>query len=144
VAAALPSTAPTPTLLGSYDDGEWVALVYEDIEGRHPVTPWLPDELRLAMGLPGSGLARPVTAAGQRPALRRPRHPALLDRYAAGAGVCRADLTAALAGLAGYFTDGARRPAHRACRRCARSSGPSPTRCCPGCATHRRRPRRAG
>jgi len=46
VAAALPRPPPTPTLLGSYDDGEWVALVYEDIEGRHPVTPWLPDEPR--------------------------------------------------------------------------------------------------
>jgi len=203
VAAALPSTAPTPTLLGSYDDGEWVALVYEDIEGRHPVTPWLPDEPRrvqaalteLASVLTPSPLPTAAEAladdfAGWRRIAAEPptdldpwvaEHlhdlvaladrglsalvgdalvhtdiradnillgadgrvtvvdwpwacrgpawldqllllvnvrlygghdtPALLDRYAAGAGVCRADLTAALAGLAGYFTDGARRPA---------------------------------
>jgi aminoglycoside phosphotransferase (APT) family kinase protein len=205
VAAVLPVSAPTPTLLGSYDDGEWVALVYEDVEGRHPATPWLPDELRrvqaalteLASVLTPSPLRSPTAAdaladdfAGWRrlaaeppadldpwlaghlddlvaladrglralagdtlvhtdiradnillgadgrvtvvdwpSACRGPAWldqllllvnvrlygghdtPALLERYAAEAGVCRADLTAALAGLAGFFTDGARQPA---------------------------------
>jgi len=65
----------------------------------------------LAMGLPGSGLARPVTAAGQRPALRRARHPGAAGPVRRrGRGVPRRP-DAALAGLAGYFTDGARRPA---------------------------------
>lgn len=45
VTAALPDHAPTPRLLGSYDDGDWVALVLTDVEGRHPVTPWRADEL---------------------------------------------------------------------------------------------------
>jgi hypothetical protein len=45
VTAALPSAAPAPTLLGAYDDGDWVALVLTDVDGRHPTTPWLPDEL---------------------------------------------------------------------------------------------------
>jgi aminoglycoside phosphotransferase (APT) family kinase protein len=45
ITAALPGAAPTPGLLGSYDDGEWVALILEDIEGRHPRTPWEQDEL---------------------------------------------------------------------------------------------------
>src|SRR6185437_5917666 len=36
VTAALPGYAPTPRLLGCYDDGDWVALVLEDIDGRHP------------------------------------------------------------------------------------------------------------
>jgi len=40
VTAALPSAAPATTLLGSFDDGDWVALVLADVEGRHPVTPW--------------------------------------------------------------------------------------------------------
>lgn len=205
IAAALPSAAPTPTLLGSYDDGTWVALVYEDVEGRHPVTPWLPDELRrvqaalteLAAVLTPSPLRSPTAAdalahdfAGWRRMAAEPpadldpwlaEHladlvaladralhalagdtlvhtdiradnillgaggrvtvvdwpsacrgpawldqllllvnvrlygghdaPALLEEYAAGAGVCRADLTAVLAAIAGYFTDGARRPA---------------------------------
>jgi aminoglycoside phosphotransferase (APT) family kinase protein len=40
VTAALPPAAPAPRLLGSYDDGEWIALVLSDVEGRHPITPW--------------------------------------------------------------------------------------------------------
>ncbi|MDG4756732.1 hypothetical protein O7620_02330 [Micromonospora sp. WMMD710] len=35
----------TPRLLGCVDDGEWVALVFSDVEGRHPATPWRADEL---------------------------------------------------------------------------------------------------
>jgi aminoglycoside phosphotransferase (APT) family kinase protein len=46
VAAALPRSAPAPRLLGSYDDGHWVALVFEDVNGRHPRTPWQQGELR--------------------------------------------------------------------------------------------------
>jgi hypothetical protein len=45
ITAALPPDAPTPTLLGAYDDGDWVALVLTDVDGRHPRTPWRPDEL---------------------------------------------------------------------------------------------------
>lgn len=45
VTAALPAEAPVPRLLGVYDDGEWVALVLADVEGRHPATPWRTDEL---------------------------------------------------------------------------------------------------
>jgi len=41
----LPDDAPTPRLLGTYDDGDWVALILEDIDGRHPRTPWVDDEL---------------------------------------------------------------------------------------------------
>lgn len=45
VTAALPAATPSPALLGSLDDGDWVALVLEDVEGRHPHLPWRPDEL---------------------------------------------------------------------------------------------------
>jgi aminoglycoside phosphotransferase (APT) family kinase protein len=45
ITAALPVRAPAPRLLGVHDDGAWVALVLEDVEGRHPVTPWRPDEV---------------------------------------------------------------------------------------------------
>jgi aminoglycoside phosphotransferase len=45
VAGGLPSGVPAPRLLGSYDDGEWVALVFEDIDGRLPAQPWCEDEL---------------------------------------------------------------------------------------------------
>lgn len=36
IAAALPDDAPTSTLLGTHDDGDWVALVFTDVDGRHP------------------------------------------------------------------------------------------------------------
>ncbi|GAA3135239.1 hypothetical protein GCM10010521_21490 [Streptomyces rameus] len=45
-AAALPATVPAPRLLGSYDDGTWVALVFEEVTGRQPQVPWRPAELR--------------------------------------------------------------------------------------------------
>lgn len=47
IAAALPASAPVPRLLWSYDEGGegWIVLVFEDVEGRHPATPWQPAEL---------------------------------------------------------------------------------------------------
>jgi serine/threonine protein kinase len=45
VAAALPASTPAPRLLGSFDDGYWVVMVFEDIEGRNPRTPWVAPEL---------------------------------------------------------------------------------------------------
>jgi len=45
IAAALPASVPTPRLLWSYDDGDWVAMVFEDVDGWTPVTPWRPEEL---------------------------------------------------------------------------------------------------
>jgi aminoglycoside phosphotransferase (APT) family kinase protein len=45
VTAALPDVAPAPKLLGSYDDGTWVALLLEDVDGRHPQLPGRADEL---------------------------------------------------------------------------------------------------
>ena len=51
---ALPPTAPVPRWLGTYDDGEWLALILEDIDGRNPRTPWVEDELDAAV----SGLRR--------------------------------------------------------------------------------------
>jgi aminoglycoside phosphotransferase len=46
----LPAGLPVPRLLDAYDDGDWVALVYEDVEGRHPEIPWRPDELDRVAG----------------------------------------------------------------------------------------------
>jgi Phosphotransferase enzyme family len=36
---AIPAGPPLPRLYATYDDGNWVGLLLEDIEGRHPV-PW--------------------------------------------------------------------------------------------------------
>jgi hypothetical protein len=45
VLGALPPDLPVPRLLGSYDDGSWVALVVEDVAGEAPAEPWRADEL---------------------------------------------------------------------------------------------------
>ncbi|MEV1241167.1 hypothetical protein ACIBO2_07375 [Nonomuraea sp. NPDC050022] len=41
----LPRTVPVPRLLDAYDDGDWVALIFEEIPGRLPAQPWQRDEL---------------------------------------------------------------------------------------------------
>jgi hypothetical protein len=51
ITARLPEEAAAPALLGRYDDGEWVALVLEDVEGRHPRTPWQADELEAILAM---------------------------------------------------------------------------------------------
>lgn len=51
ITAALPASAPVPRLLGHYDDGEWIVLVLQDIEGRQPATPWLADDLRRVLAV---------------------------------------------------------------------------------------------
>jgi Ser/Thr protein kinase RdoA (MazF antagonist) len=45
ITAALPPAAPAPRLLASYDADGWVALLLEDIDGRHPELPWRAEEL---------------------------------------------------------------------------------------------------
>lgn len=45
VTAGMPAGAPVPRLLAALDDGEWVVLIHEDIEGRHPRTPWVEEEI---------------------------------------------------------------------------------------------------
>ncbi len=45
VSAALPAEAMFPRLLDTYDDGDWVALAFEAVEGRLPRHPWEPREL---------------------------------------------------------------------------------------------------
>ena len=47
IASALPSEGHNefPRLLWTYDDGDWVVLLFENIEGRTPSVPWNPDEL---------------------------------------------------------------------------------------------------
>ena len=46
VLAALPAALPVARLRGVVDQGDWVALVLEDVPGRHPALPWRAGELR--------------------------------------------------------------------------------------------------
>jgi aminoglycoside phosphotransferase (APT) family kinase protein len=45
VAASLPPETPAPKFLFCRDDGDWVALVFEDVDGHEPELPWRGDEL---------------------------------------------------------------------------------------------------
>lgn len=65
VSADLGDEVPAPTLLGSYDDGDWVALVLDDVEGRLPRTPWDGDELSAVLAALRRLATAPLTA-GQR------------------------------------------------------------------------------
>ena len=49
VASQLPGWLPAPRLLHTVDDGQWVALVFDDVEGRTPVEPWTMEELDVVM-----------------------------------------------------------------------------------------------
>ena len=45
IAAALPATVSAPQLLASFEDDQWVVLLFEDIDGNAPLYPWSPSEL---------------------------------------------------------------------------------------------------
>ncbi|MEU6715502.1 phosphotransferase [Nonomuraea sp. NPDC046802] len=45
ISQRLPIDAPVPRLLHVHDDGEWVALVFEEIPGNLPAQPWQRDDL---------------------------------------------------------------------------------------------------
>lgn len=66
ITAALPPDVPAPRLLFTHDDGEWVALVLEDVDGTSPRLPWEAAELTrvlAAMGELADGLTpSPVDA----------------------------------------------------------------------------------
>ena len=49
ITADMPAGAPVPRMLGGFDDGEWVVLVVEDIDGVHPRTPWVEPEIDAAV-----------------------------------------------------------------------------------------------
>ncbi|MEV4018121.1 aminoglycoside phosphotransferase family protein [Nonomuraea angiospora] len=73
VSRRLPGGVPAPRLLHAHDDGTWVALVFEDVEGRLPAQPWERDELDRVL-VAATGLARVLTPSPIDPAvLARPR-----------------------------------------------------------------------
>ncbi|HEX6447562.1 MAG TPA: phosphotransferase [Streptosporangiales bacterium] len=45
LASVMPEHPALPPVLATYDDGVWVALLFEDVQGRHPRLPWEPAEL---------------------------------------------------------------------------------------------------
>lgn len=45
IMSSLPESVPAPRLQWSHDDGDWVMLVLDDVEGAMPAQPWAPGEL---------------------------------------------------------------------------------------------------
>ena len=46
VSALLPPDVPAPGFIGAVEHEDWIALVLEDVEARHPFTPWRQEELQ--------------------------------------------------------------------------------------------------
>jgi hypothetical protein len=51
ISAALPRSPVFPQLVATYDDGDWVALAFEAVDGRLPHHPWVPEELTAVTAL---------------------------------------------------------------------------------------------
>jgi aminoglycoside phosphotransferase (APT) family kinase protein len=72
IVAALPASAPVPRLLWTHDEGGWVMLAFEDVDGRHPGAPWTEADLalvvnalrKMAADLTPSPIATGATASG--------------------------------------------------------------------------------
>ena len=72
IVAALPSSTSVPRLLWTYDEGGWVVLAFEDVDGRHPGAPWTESDLALVVAalkkmsadLTPSPIATEATASG--------------------------------------------------------------------------------
>ncbi|KJL43573.1 aminoglycoside phosphotransferase family protein [Microbacterium trichothecenolyticum] len=62
ITAALPPHVPAPALLGFVEHDDWVALVLEDVEARHPSTPWEPGELEAVLEALHAMTATPLPA----------------------------------------------------------------------------------
>ncbi len=50
ISSSLPAAPQFPRLLDTYDDGAWVALAFDAVDGRPPGHPWDLDELRAVAG----------------------------------------------------------------------------------------------
>ncbi len=62
ILSALPAHVPAPRLLWSYDDGDWVALMTEAVDGAPPAQPWRAEELERYLGA-AARLAADLTPA---------------------------------------------------------------------------------
>lgn len=76
VAAQLPAGLPVPRLLHVVDDGHWVALVFEEVDGVQPDEPWSHDQLDVVL----PALERFAEQATPSPA---PGLPSIQSRYGA-------------------------------------------------------------
>jgi hypothetical protein len=109
VAAALPATVPSPRLRHTADDGEWVALVFEDVDGRQPRVPWQRDELDRVLAAVAElvdllAMLRSVAMQG------RPDPAAVFAAHPVARAADDAAVTAVLCALTGFFVAQGRQP----------------------------------
>ncbi len=81
VAAQLPPAAPAPRFLGSMDDGRWVVLAFECVEGSEPARPWCRADLARVVSAIGT-----MTAALTPSPLALPRDQPRIGGWALLAG----------------------------------------------------------
>jgi aminoglycoside phosphotransferase (APT) family kinase protein len=62
VLAALPPAVPAPRLRWTYDDGDWVVLMTDTVDGTPPAQPWRPAELAVFLAA-AAALADQLTPA---------------------------------------------------------------------------------
>jgi aminoglycoside phosphotransferase (APT) family kinase protein len=99
IAAAMPRGAPVPAFRFAYDDGEWIALAFDHVDGVPPAEPWKPDELtRVLLAL--HDLAQSLTPS---PIVARSASDALAPMFAGWQSF--ADDDAAAAALAPAWRD---------------------------------------
>ncbi len=97
IAAALPANAPAARLLGAIDEGGWVILMLEDVDGRMPAQPWQPDELdRVLAALTDLAVALTPAPIDAPPAASRFGHPGRCWGLLAAAAAAGADNLAGL------------------------------------------------
>lgn len=74
ISAALPPELPVPELLHVVDDGHWVALVFEEVDGHAPKVPWSLDDLRATLATLDAVVAAAVPG-------RIPDLPSIVERH---------------------------------------------------------------
>lgn len=62
VVAVLPAAVPAPRLLQTLEHGDWVVLVFEDVDAHAPARPWVPQELDAVLSAL-TGIAEALTPA---------------------------------------------------------------------------------
>lgn len=65
IAAVLPSAIPVPRFIGAVDGGDWIALAFEEVEGRHPLLPWRADDLGATLDALAAAGAAPLGDAAR-------------------------------------------------------------------------------
>ncbi|MET0736356.1 MAG: hypothetical protein ABWY55_12045 [Microbacterium sp.] len=65
ISAWLPGSVAAPRLLGAIDEAEWVAIVFEDVDGAQPPVPWRGAHVEAVAAALAGVAATPIDSAGR-------------------------------------------------------------------------------